>query len=482
LDIKDAFIHTFNTRQGYYLYDVNTNSILKIDKNLYEYINKRKNGSSEIKEDLEEKINKMRDQGFLSSKRVEKMEHSFSSLLPYVIKNRLSSITLQVTQQCNLRCEYCVYSGSYKNRIHDDKSMSFDIAKKGIDLLIENSSESNMINIGFYGGEPLLRPDFIMQCVEYAKEQAEGQNILFHMTTNGTLLKGKIADYMAENDVQILVSLDGPEEIHDKNRKFASNGKGTFKVIMENIAELKKKHPEYVKKNISFNAVLDGTTDFHCTTKFFCEYEDIKDFRINTASVSNQYSNKEIRMKESFYIDISYERFKFLLYKLGKLDKRYASKLYETEFAKSIVSINERKNYKSVSKKEHHGGPCVPGLNRLFMDTDGTFYPCERVSELSEHMKIGNIYDGFDLDKMDKILNIGRLTEDKCRNCWAYRFCYLCAAFADNIEGLSKEKKLSNCVRVRNDIEERMKNYCMMREMGYAFNDEAAYALEGEVL
>lgn len=243
MDIKDSFIHTFDTRQGYYLYDVNTNSILSINRNLYEYINRRKNGSSEIKEELEKNISEMISQGFLSSKRVEKMEHSFSLLLPYVIKNRLSSITLQVTQQCNLRCEYCVYSGSYNNRIHDDKSMGFDIAKRGIDFLIENSSESNMINIGFYGGEPLLRPDFIIQCVEYAKEQAEGRNIFFNMTTNGTLLKGKTADYMAENDIHILVSLDGPEEIHDKNRKFASNGKGTFKVIMENIAELKKKHP-----------------------------------------------------------------------------------------------------------------------------------------------------------------------------------------------------------------------------------------------
>ncbi len=97
-------------------------------------------------------------------------------------------------------------------------------------------------------------------------------------------------------------------------------------------------------------------------------------------------------------------------------------------------------------------------------------------------MKIGNVYDGFDLDKMDEILNIGRLTEDLCRNCWAYRFCDLCAAFADNIEGLSREKKLSNCAGVRHNTEERMKNYCMMREMGYAFSDEAAYALEEEVL
>lgn len=94
MDIKDSFIHTFDTRQGYYLYDVNTNSILSINRNLYEYINKRRNGSSEIKEELEEKIKEMISQGFLSAKRVRKMEHSFTPLIPYFIKNRLSSITL----------------------------------------------------------------------------------------------------------------------------------------------------------------------------------------------------------------------------------------------------------------------------------------------------------------------------------------------------------------------------------------------------
>ncbi len=351
MDIKDSFIHTFDTRQGYYLYDVNTNSILSINRNLYEYINRRKNGSSEIKEELEEKIKEMISQGFLSSKRVEKMEHSFSPLLPYVIKNRLSSITLQVTQQCNLRCQYCVYSGSYKNRIHDNKSMSFDIAKRGIDFLIENSSESNMINIGFYGGEPLLRPDFIMQCVEYAKEQAEGRDIFFNMTTNGTLLKGKTADYMAENDIHILISLDGPKEIHDKNRRFAFNGKGTFKVIMENIAELNKKYPEFVKKNVSFNAVLDGTTDFRCTNKFFCEYEDIKDLRVNTNFITRQYKEEKLEINEDFIIQNNYERLKFFLYKLGKLDKVYASRLYEAEFYNSIGYIKRRKQHRNVSNK-----------------------------------------------------------------------------------------------------------------------------------
>lgn len=328
-----------------------------------------------------------------------------------------------------------------------------------------------------------MRPDFIIQCVEYAKEQAEGRKIYFHMTTNGTLINENISNFLVKNDVHLLVSIDGPEEIHNKNRKFASNGKGTFKIVMENIAELKKKHYDYVKKNISFNAVLDGTTDFYCTNKFFCEYNDIKDFRVSTSLISNQYSKKEPKIEDKFISDNNYERFKFFLYKLGKLDKSYASRLYEIEFVKYIHSLSERKRFRNVLDKEHHGGPCVPGLNRLFIDIEGTFYPCERVSELSEHMKIGNIYKGFDLKKMEHILNIGKLTENFCRNCWAYRFCYLCAAFADNTEELSIEKKISNCATVRYSTEEHLKNYCMLREMGYTFDDDIDFdiLLEGEL-
>ena len=140
MDIKDSFINTFTTGHKYYIYDVNTNDILKVNKGIYEYINNRRNGALEVEVTFEKEIHEMINKGYLSAKRVTIMEHSFSQLLPSVIKNRLSSITLQVTQQCNLRCEYCVYSGSYQNRIHDNKSMDFDTAKKGIDFLIANSS------------------------------------------------------------------------------------------------------------------------------------------------------------------------------------------------------------------------------------------------------------------------------------------------------------------------------------------------------
>lgn len=468
--IKDTpFIHLFKTHDNYYIYDVNTNMILSIQKDTYKYLieNKDKLYTSDISINKEVQI--LLSKGFLSNKHASKIEHPTSELLEYYLNNRLNTITLQVTQQCNLRCSYCAYSGTYENRIHNDKSMNIDVARKGIDILVNNSSESPKISVGFYGGEPLLRADFIKECVHYAKKQSEGKEVTFHMTTNGTLLSENIIDFLVENNFSLLISLDGPEEMHDKNRVFAANGKGTFKSIVNNIERFNKKYPEYAKKKISFNAVLDGCTDIKCMSGFLNDFDAIKDLRWNASLVTSQYSKQKIDIQESYRIQSKYERFKYLLYMIGRLPQKDVLRIFDREFARLSDSMYSRSLTRSLSEKIHHGGPCIPGVRKLFMDVNGTFYPCERVSELSDVMKIGSINEGFNLEKIKRILNIGKLTEESCKDCWAFRFCYLCATYADEGTELSKEKKLANCNSVRFNAEEELKNYCTLTEFGYNF-------------
>lgn len=476
---RNSNIHLFQTRDNNYVYDVNTNSILEVSREIYDYLYQNIYGSNEyFNEQMKQEIEKLLAAGFLSSKRMSEVEHPSSELLPYYVKNMLNSITLQVTQQCNLRCSYCTYSGVYENRTHSDKMMSFEIAQKGIDFLIQNSSEAHRLNIGFYGGEPLLMYELIKSCVNYAKKEAIGKDIRFNMTTNGTLFNDSIIEFLVENDFHLLISLDGPEEIHNKNRRFSANGQGTFKVILNNIARINSKYPNYVKKNISFNAVSDGTTDFNCMNEFFCEYEDVKHLKTSISSIADKYSKTNFDVYERYAIQQKYENFKYMLYKINKLDKRFISKLFDKEFMKFGMIYHDRKFSKSISDKDHHGGPCVPAIKKLFMNINGTFYPCERVSELSEPMKIGSVFDGLDVDKMRKILNIGKISENACKNCWSYRFCYLCAVQADNITELSAEKKLSNCRKVRFKTEEDLKDYCMLREFGCNFEEEEVKYLD----
>lgn len=284
---EKPFIHLFETPGGYYIYDVNTNAILSVNKMIYELLQTDDLNIKEIGSDFDT-INAMRADGFLSTRRLKKIIHPDNDVLEYYLDRKLNMITLQITQNCNLRCSYCVYSGKYQNREHSNKKMSIDVAKKGIDFLINHSSDSDEIGIGFYGGEPLLEFEMIKECIEYAEKRAEGKNLILSLTVNGTLLNGEIAEYFQKHRIYTMVSLDGPKEVHDKNRKF-SDGRGSFDVIYNNLKMLKDKCPEFMNK-VGFSVVLDPQIDFGCLNEFLLNSDILSD---STCELVNINSGKE---------------------------------------------------------------------------------------------------------------------------------------------------------------------------------------------
>jgi uncharacterized protein len=466
---ENPFIHLFRTPGGYYIYDVNCNSIIKVSQKIYEFFSSGIDDSM-LSDEEKRIIDKMYSDGFLSSRRITEIVHPQDEVLEYHLERKINMITLQVTQNCNLRCEYCVYSGNYENRGHSGKRMTFETAKKGIDFLISHSSDRNRIALGFYGGEPLIEFELIKKCIEYAEEKAEGKDIIFSLTNNGTLLTDEMIEYFQKHNVSLAISIDGPKEIHDKNRKFASDGSGTFKTIYNNIMHFKKKYPEYSKK-ILFNMVIDRENDFSCINKYISNDEIFNDSMVNAANLSDFYSKVEIKTSEDFLKNSNYERFKMYLSKLGRLDDSFVSKIVSGEYDNIKRKIDpHRPVQKGLPEKYHHGGPCIPGVQRLFLNANGNFYPCERVSETSEMMKMGNIEEGFDFEKARKILNIGKVNEKSCINCWAIRQCGLCAAAADDLTSFSKDKKNSRCGSQRATTEDVLKNYCMLKEYGHDFD------------
>lgn len=138
-------------------------------------------------------------------------------------------------------------------------------------------------------------------------------------------------------------------------------------------------------------------------------------------------------------------------------------------------TFDERTISKQLPDKTHHGGPCIPGAQRLFVDVGGNFFPCERVSESSETMHIGHVDKGFDYEKVGKLLNLGKLTEENCKNCWAFRFCSICAAFADDMKELSCKKKSSYCKNVRKRQEDYFRDFCILNEFGHKFENDSLY-------
>lgn len=471
-------IYLFKTFGCYYIFEANNNRIININKQVYDYLHNEKKRASQ-KAMIE--INKLKNNGFLSGKRVKEIQHPASYTLQSVLESALEKITLQVTQQCNLRCKYCVYSGdagNYINRQHQHKRMSFKTAKKGIDYLIAHSQNSNKINVGFYGGEPLLEFPLIRDCVYYANEKAEGKRISFSITTNATLLTDEIIDFLYAEDIMLSISLDGPRDIHNKNRVFAGSGIGSFDKIIKNLENIKIKYPDYLQK-ILFSIVLDPVADYKCISEFFVDYDTIKDSHQIAFLPSDQYSKEAYNIDESFQVDYSYEFFMILLYKMGRLDKKYVGNLNLAHFERLKKYYHDkRKPMSGFHDYGHPGGPCIPGQIRLFMDVDGGFYPCERVSEASEVMRIGSVDEGIDVEKCMKILNVGRITESSCKSCWAFNYCTQCAAFADDTKSLSPKKRLSYCESIKQSVSNYFKDYCTLLELGYDFDDECPMIIQ----
>lgn len=468
------FIHLFQTPNGNYIYDINTNAILKIDDNLYKdmlvYVNTGKfnfDGSQ-----TNEAIAFMRKQGYLSIRKWKKVAHPANDLLIYHLNSSMQTLTLQITQACNLRCKYCTYSGNFNNRFHSAKKMSLDTARKAIDFFIARSTDTEKLNFGFYGGEPLLEFEFIKKVIEYIETSCEGKEVSYNLTTNATLLNKNIIEFFEEHNVNLMVSIDGPKEIHDHNR-VKIDCSSSFNDVIRNLNMVAEKFPSYVSK-IRFNCVLDPSNDFGCINEFFTNYPEIKEFQGNFSEIVKEYIvNDVFDSKEEYLQSYKYEVFKLLMSKIERINKKYVSKIVESYYLNLKQSmIDNRIIINSTAETGHHGGPCIAGAQKVFVDTEGGFYPCEKVSECSEAMRIGNVNDGFDVGKIRNLINIGKLTEEECKNCWASKFCYLCALFADGIDELSKEKKLFFCNQVRTSIENQLKDYCLLTEMKFNESDE----------
>lgn len=226
------FVHLIKLHKEVYLFDVNTNMLCKVNERIYEYL---LNGKKEVlNADDKMIIKNMKKNGMLQTNKIEKIEHPMTEIVEDLLENNMTKLTMQVTQNCNFRCDYCVYSGSYYNRVHNNKRMSWDTAKAALDFLYRHSKNSTEINISFYGGEPLLEMELIKKCVEYSRTIFKRKRLMFNLTTNASLLTDDIILYMKRENFLLTISLDGPREVHDKNRTFADGKHGTYDIVIIN--------------------------------------------------------------------------------------------------------------------------------------------------------------------------------------------------------------------------------------------------------
>lgn len=234
------------TLLGHYIYDANRNEILAVSKDLFNYISEVQAGKvchASYKSDQEFQL--LQSCGYCCDSPLQDIAYPSIDLLKVKLERNIRMLTLQLTQSCNFRCDYCIYSGnSSYNRAHSHNSMSISTAKHAIEFFKMHSIDNSNPVVAFYGGEPLLRFNEIKLITQYAEQVFEGKHISFRITTNCSLLSEEMVKFFFDSghEFYLLISLDGPQQIHDKSRHYA-NGKSSYQTVIDNVHMVLDSHP-----------------------------------------------------------------------------------------------------------------------------------------------------------------------------------------------------------------------------------------------
>lgn len=465
--VERPFIQLFRTPNSGYFLDVNRNEFIPVAEAAFQHLREVMSGKRGFDDSAPQELRDLKAQGYLSfESAVKEVRHPYSGFLGTFLDRKLAKITLQLTQNCNFRCKYCIYSEDHnlRQRSHSNKRMSWVVAKKAVDFLWAHSVDSKEVNVGFYGGEPLLEFPLIQQAVEYCRDRFSGKKVTFTITTNGSLLSDEMIRYFQANDVSMMISLDGPKEINDRNRVFP-DGLGTYDTVVEHIAKVREIAPEYAEK-LQVSMVMDPASDFDCINSICLDASVIDKQKVMASLVDRDYDDVEAEFSEEYASKFEYNRFLAIMANFRRFQEGEVSPLVSRAVFRELRDHSKIEAFAGLTLVDAPSGPCIPGQMRLFADVNGRLFPCERVSETSPAMCIGTLDDGFDLENANRLLNVGDLTESACKQCWSFRYCGMCAKKADvAAAALSAEAKLLHCQQHKSAAYGKLKQYLLFWEV-----------------
>lgn len=326
----------------------------------------------------------------------------------------VDSFTIGVTEQCNLRCSYCCYSGKYtEHRAHSSQSLSEKTIPSIVQFILSNS-QSDTISIDFYGGESLLKFDWIKCFIKEMNNQSS-KTLKYELSTNGVLLTKNIVDWLIENNFRLFISIDGIGNFHDEHRRDIA-GEGTFKRIKQNIAYIKHISPLYWENNVNIMMTIQDITHLPQIAKTWAEDAILCDkmpYRIS--EVATSYNDKtekfDLETESKLYLDIV-DKYKSNASN-GVLSTFF--KIWLAEWInRPIISIDKEVEYPT----------CIPNNRKLFIDAKGRIGICERIAD---DIRIGTFEDGIDYNKVNDIANrIASFIKQNCSKCEIARVCNIC--------------------------------------------------------
>ena len=263
--------------------------------------------------------------------------------------------TIDLTEGCNLACDYC-----FTHSLHNRKVISEEMGKTIIRLWLEKTDYQNRndVEIGFWGGEPLLEFDLLKKLANYTKEITENKVDKFSITTNGTLYTEEIVEWSLENKMACLISLDGNEESHDMHRKF-KNGKGSWKVIDSNIRKAMKINPN---QRVRVSIAADTLHLLYDSFIYIIEDLGIKSFAFSPV-FEGDWNQENWKL-----LEYQFNRFADYTIKEAKKGNHIILKHFKDEMING-GNLKEKQN------------PCGAGNGYSAWSVDGIQFPCHRFNK-----------------------------------------------------------------------------------------------------
>jgi uncharacterized protein len=472
-NLTKPLYHLIKTSSTHYLYDTATNQILNISSESYTHLEKNEFSYEELVDFLNYSLE---NNEVLSPKLPKQLLSSFSeSKIINSIENVCTQLSLEVSQRCNLRCKYCVYSGQYKGkRIHSNRLMDPQIAYAAIDYLTVHSNQVSMPTIAFYGGEPLLNFALIKDVTNYALEKMSKRKVLFTVTSNGTLITPEKIRFFIQHNFHLFISLDGPKKIHDQARTY-HNGKGSFDVVLRNLQMIRSSFPEYYRTNLHLSMVIQPGVDLLEIDWLLCEL-GISSAKIATVSEYGTKYNDEYLRKPILNETIFLEKF-INAAKEGVLEMQLGTPEFCLSSALFTSSISRILTRTFPAKSSDHNldlGICIPGNRKVFVDCDGNIYPCEK-TDGSNNLLLGNILSGGVQTKLVKeiIEKFHEYVQYACKKCWLFRLCDACYIQPSWENHYDEDKFQVACNLLRKKYSIALEMYCKIME----FNPESLYCI-----
>ena len=330
----------------------------------------------------------------------------------------IKALCIHIAHTCNLNCEYCFASqGKYKG---ERSLMSFEVGKRALDFLVENSGTRHNLEVDFFGGEPLMNFEVVKQLVAYARsiEKEKNKNFRFTLTTNGVLIDDDVIDFANKEMSNVVLSLDGRKEVHDRYR-VDYNGNGSWEKIVPKFQKL-------VKARGGKGYYMRGTFT-HQNPDFLEDIKVMLDLGFNELSmepvVCAKGDKNELTEQDKAIVFQQYEELAELMLKKDKEGNPFT-------FYHYMIDLT--------------GGPCIykrisgcgSGTEYMAVTPWGDLYPCHQFVG-DENFKLGDIYNGVTNKKVqDEFLDCNLYSRKECKDCWAKLYCSGgCAANAYHATG-----------------------------------------------